>query len=275
MTKDKYKPFLAPSYKKQFCKYLEFCTIFADLSLVLLFLINMMSINFNQLSVDGDYESAWQALFLQTYPTLLQISQDHPNWLFDASQQWHTITQANADDDKALTDWLMVNFAKLFAHHHTILVRGGDEPEYFPASPSPNSPKPAQIVFAHGYFSSSLHEISHWCIAGKKRRQLQDFGYWYTQDGRTQSQQQAFEQVEIKPQAIECLFTLACRRYFYVSQDNLNASFDTHDSTFAYDVFLQAQTYLNQPTQLPKDAKILLSFLLAVVWRLQYPNQLT
>lgn len=55
-------------------------------------------------------------------------------------------------------------------------------------------------------FNSALHEISHWTIAGAKRRLLPDLGYWYAPDGRTKEQQDLFEQVEIKPQAIEWLF---------------------------------------------------------------------
>lgn len=54
-------------------------------------------------------------------------------------------------------------------------------------------------------FNSALHEISHWTIAGKERRLLADLGYWYAPDGRTREQQALFEQVEVKPQAIEWL----------------------------------------------------------------------
>ncbi len=35
---------------------------------------------------------------------------------------------------------------------------------------------------------------------------LPDLGYWYAPDGRIEEQQALFEQVEIKPQAIEWLF---------------------------------------------------------------------
>ena len=79
-----------------------------------------------------------------------------------------------------------------------------------------------QIIFAHGYYSSALHEISHWCQAGKNRRLLEDFGYWYMPDGRNEKQQKCFEQVEIKPQAIEWAFCLAANKSFTVSADNLN-----------------------------------------------------
>ena len=39
------------------------------------------------------------------------------------------------------------------------------------------------IYFARGFYSSALHEIAHWLVAGKERRKLEDFGYWYEPDG--------------------------------------------------------------------------------------------
>lgn len=162
--------------------------------------------------------------------------------------------------EQAATEWLISLFNTLFTRHNVQLVRGEHEPEYFPECHS----KPARIEFAHGFFASALHEISHWCIAGSRRRQLADFGYWYAPDGRSAAQQQAFELVEIKPQALECLFTLACRRPFQVSQDNLFANFDTSTSTFATDVYQQATHYIAQPHQLPRDAQTLLQALLVV-----------
>ena len=56
---------------------------------------------------------------------------------------------------------------------NTILVKGDDEPIYLPADA--NSPH-HRIIFSHGFFQSALHEIAHWCIAGRERRQLVDFG---------------------------------------------------------------------------------------------------
>ena len=160
--------------------------------------------------------------------------------------------------EQAATDSLISLFNTLFAQQNVKLVRGYDEPEYFPATVS----SPARIEFAHGFFASALHEISHWCVAGCRRRQLSDFGYWYAADGRSKTQQQAFERVEIKPQALECLFTLACRRPFQVSQDNLFADFDTSDSRFAQDVYRQVQHYIAKPQTLPPDAQTLLAALL-------------
>lgn len=160
--------------------------------------------------------------------------------------------------EQTATNWLIDLFNTLFAEKNVQLARGDNEPEYFPATIT----GPARIEFAHGFFASALHEISHWCVAGFKRRQLSDFGYWYAADGRSQTEQYAFERVEIKPQALECLFTLACHRPFQVSQDNLFATFDTSDSSFAQDVYNQVQCYIAKPHNLPFDAQILLAALL-------------
>lgn len=181
------------------------------------------------------------------------------------SEQWQKIIHAENintvdENEKTATDWLISLFNTLFAHQPVILVRGAGEPEYFPAKDN----QPARIEFAHGFFQSALHELSHFFIAGERRRQLSDFGYWYAPDGRTEAQQQAFERVEIKPQALECLFTLACRRPFQVSQDNLFATFDTSTSTFAQDVYQQAKAYIAEPHVIPRDAKILLQALLTI-----------
>ncbi|MBB3189895.1 elongation factor P hydroxylase [Halomonas cerina] len=102
--------------------------------------------------------------------------------------------------------------------YRTRLVRGGDEPLYRPA----DADSPChRVVFARGFYASALHEISHWCIAGARRRELEDYGYWYLPDGRDAVQQRAFEAVEVVPQALESLFAAACGRRFNVSVDNL------------------------------------------------------
>jgi elongation factor P hydroxylase len=106
----------------------------------------------------------------------------------------------------------------LESHWNTSLVAAVNEPLYLPAS---KDNEYHQIQFAHGYFNSALHELSHWCLAGAARRLKPDYGYWYEPDGRTAEQQKLFEQVEIKPQAIEWHFTNACNRTFNISADNL------------------------------------------------------
>lgn len=100
---------------------------------------------------------------------------------------------------------------------NTILEGDADEPLYIPAKEG----SPAIVYYRNDYASSALHEISHWVIAGKERRLLEDYGYWYESDGRNLSQQQAFEQVEVKPQAIELLLHYVVGLPFRVSVDNL------------------------------------------------------
>lgn len=115
---------------------------------------------------------------------------------------------------------LITLFNRLFREsYQTELVKGEDEPLYQPAINNDGSPH--QIIFAHGYFSSALHEISHWCIAGKERRMLLDYGYWYEPDGRSPDMQREFELVEVKPQALEWIFAAAAGHPFHVSIDNL------------------------------------------------------
>lgn len=117
---------------------------------------------------------------------------------------------------------LIVCFNATFTNtENTVLVKGDHEPIYIPAK---SSHQHHQIVFAHGYFASALHEISHWCIAGKQRRLLEDYGYWYCPDGRDVKQQTEFEKVEVKPQAIEWAFSCASGKPFAVSTDNLNGA---------------------------------------------------
>ncbi|NDV91927.1 ABC transporter ATP-binding protein [Alteromonas sp. 345S023] len=127
--------------------------------------------------------------------------------------------QSQKNEFDSDVDVLIALFNRTFADFNTRLVRGNDEPIYLPADETCSY---HQIVFAHGFFSSALHEISHWCIAGEKRRLLEDYGYWYCPDGRNAHQQAEFEKVEVKPQAIEWAFTEAAGRKFQVSTDNLD-----------------------------------------------------
>ncbi|HEY9121177.1 MAG TPA: elongation factor P hydroxylase, partial [Marinobacter sp.] len=101
-----------------------------------------------------------------------------------------------------------------------------------------------QVIFARGYYASALHEISHWCIAGEYRRTLRDFGYWYCPDGRSIDQQQAFEKAEIKPQALEWLFSVAAGARFHISVDNLSGDGAWNEDAFRRNVTLQANDYL-------------------------------
>ncbi len=140
-------------------------------------------------------------------------------------------------------DRLIELFNRLFLQdYNTELVCGEHEPIYLPADQdNPTN----RIVFAHGYFSSALHEIAHWCIAGEHRRTLVDFGYWYEPDGRTVQQQRAFERVEVKPQALEWVFTRCAGRKFRVSADNLNGEVQ-ESQHFKQAVFSQVQRVLEE-----------------------------
>ncbi|MEH6625372.1 MAG: elongation factor P hydroxylase [Motiliproteus sp.] len=134
-------------------------------------------------------------------------------------------------------------FNDLFQHRcNTLLVRGEEEPIYLPAD---DSHPHHRVIFAHGYYASCLHEISHWCIAGPERRLLEDFGYWYQPDGRSQDQQACFEQVEVKPQALEWILAKACGYKFRVSADNLSGV-PTDNAEFKENVYQQVLCYLQQ-----------------------------
>lgn len=117
-------------------------------------------------------------------------------------------------------DILCSIFESCFAESmRTRLLGGGEEPLYQPAESRDDY---HQIIFRSDYAASALHEVSHWCIAGERRRQQLDYGYWYEPDGRSVAQQRVFESVEARPQALEWLFSVAAGRQFRVSIDNLN-----------------------------------------------------
>jgi len=150
--------------------------------------------------------------------------------------------------------------------YNTRLVKGDDEPVYLPASENCDN---HQIIFAHGYYSSALHEIAHWCLAGDARLLLEDFGYWYLPDGRNEEQQKLFEQVEIKPQAIEWAFCLATNKPFNISVDNLNGA-ETDPSDFTEAVYQQVKMYCQNG--FPKKAQ---KFIRALAEFYQVPLPLT
>ena len=99
---------------------------------------------------------------------------------------------------------------------NTRLIKGDDEPIYLPADAEvPYN----RIVFAHGFYASAIHEISHWCIAGKARR-------------------------EVKPQALDWLFCVAAGYPFNVSCDNLEGDFEPDRVVFQRRVHAQVMDYL-------------------------------
>lgn len=138
-------------------------------------------------------------------------------------------------------------FDRLFGDTWMIdLVGGAEEPLYSPASSTIHRSK---IYFRADYLSSALHEIAHWCLAGVDRRKLEDYGYWYTPDGRDDEQQQLFLSAEIKPQALEWVFSNACGLPFRVSMDNLTGVSDPVDeAAFQYNVASQVRLWCSSKT---------------------------
>lgn len=146
---------------------------------------------------------------------------------------------------------LIAIFNSCFAEkYNTRLIRGGEEPVYLPADET----RPYNgLYFAHGYFSSALHESAHWLIAGAERRKLEDFGYWYVPDGRNAEQQTLFQRVEIKPQAMEWILSVAAGHRFQISIDNLNGS-ESDSAAFKQEVYNQVMRYCEQG--LPQRAQV-------------------
>jgi len=102
--------------------------------------------------------------------------------------------------------------------HNVRLIGGAPEPVYLPVAQ--NRPN-AEIHFRESYAASALHELAHWCLVGKKRLEIEDYGYWY-EAARGKRQQQKFEAVEVKPQAAEWILSVAAGTDFRVSSDNFS-----------------------------------------------------
>ena len=109
--------------------------------------------------------------------------------------------------------------ARLARRYHTLLVGGAVEPLYLPA----RGRAPALLRYTQDYPRSVLHELAHWCLAGRQRRAQVDFGYWYQPPPRSAAQQQAFYRAEVRAQALELLFCKACDIEFEVSADQYGA----------------------------------------------------
>jgi elongation factor P hydroxylase len=119
--------------------------------------------------------------------------------------------------EAAMHGWLNALNDTVLCHYRTRIVGGFAEPFYKAATDDAF----AEIRFTHDYERSALHELGHWCVAGEQRRRQDDYGYWYAPDGRDNTQQQLFFQVEVRPQAIEKHFCSALGIPFAVSVDNL------------------------------------------------------
>lgn len=81
-----------------------------------------------------------------------------------------------------------------------LIIQGGAEEPFYEAA---KEGEKAVLYFRDNYPRSLLHELSHFCLAGDRRRKLDDFGYWYFPCGRSSEEQLLFEQVEARPQGLE------------------------------------------------------------------------
>lgn len=117
-----------------------------------------------------------------------------------------------------MKSWVEDLNAAVLHSYNTRLVGGFDEPFY----QAPTNGQPAEIRYTRDYARSALHELAHWCVAGDRRRRLDDYGYWYAPDGRDTQQQQLFFRVEARPQALEKHFCSALGLAFDISVDNLD-----------------------------------------------------
>jgi elongation factor P hydroxylase len=146
---------------------------------------------------------------------------------------------------------------QFFAQYNTQLIGGANEPIYLPADG--DCPR-HRLFFREDFLSSALHETAHWCIAGSDRLVLEDFGYWYNPDGRTAEQQHIFEAAEVKPQALEWMFSVACGQGFALSVDNLSGGNTKASESFALAVSQQAIAWC-QLSQLPDRAALFINAL--------------
>jgi elongation factor P hydroxylase len=98
----------------------------------------------------------------------------------------------------------------------TVVIGGAEEPLYLPGTPG----RPAVIRYTRDHAQSVLHELAHWCIAGRARRALPDYGYDYEPPPRNARSRARFLAVEARVQALELLFACTARVRFHVSPDD-------------------------------------------------------
>jgi len=154
---------------------------------------------------------------------------------------------------------------RVLHRYGTRLIGGFPEPYYKAARPGAL----AEVQYTRDYERSALHELGHWCIAGKQRRLMNDYGYWYVPDGRSDEQQRLFYKMEVKPQAVEKRFCSALALSFEVSADNLGDYSQPDRDAFSHHVDEQYQRY--QTEGFPPRATEIYNCLLR--WQLETAEQ--
>lgn len=133
-------------------------------------------------------------------------------------------------------------------HYHALLLGGAAEPVYLPAVEG----RRAIIRYTRDYAQSALHEIAHWCLAGRERRRLLDYGYWYVPPPRSDRMQAAFYAVEEQVQALESLLADVCGLKFHISADQIGAE----STQFAATVARRAATMVREGVR-PRAQQVL------------------
>lgn len=98
-------------------------------------------------------------------------------------------------------------------------IQGGAEEPFYKAA---TEDQKAILYFRDNYVRSCLHELAHYCLAGDRRRKLDDFGFWYFPCGRTEEEQIQFEKVEARPQGLEKVMCEAMGIKFSPSLDDFS-----------------------------------------------------
>lgn len=153
------------------------------------------------------------------------------------------------DDDLCIC--LIDIFERLFPN--LIIIGGANDPYY----EAPKAEAKAKIFFKENYPRSILHEMAHYCLAGKKRRKLNDYGYWYSECGRTREEQELFQLVEARPQGLEKAMCKAIGIHFSPSLDDFSDR--PISQVFSKDLENHYQEMIKNP---PPTARVVLEALI-------------
>lgn len=154
-------------------------------------------------------------------------------------------------NDDRLCQYLTATFESAFPH---LKIKGGADEPFYKAS---TTHEKAIIYYRSNYPRSLLHEMSHYCLAGNKRRLIDDFGYWYTACGRNAEEQLLFEQVEARPQGLEKAMCRALGIDFSPSLDDFSGR--PASTSFLQNIDFHYQQMISNP---PTNAKKALDMLM-------------
>ncbi len=150
------------------------------------------------------------------------------------------------ENDNECCQHLIDAFTQIFP---SLTIKGGVEEPFYQA---PKSGEMAVLYFRHNYPRSLLHEISHYCLAGDRRRQIDDFGYWYSPCGRSPEEQRRFETVEARPQGLEKAMCDILEIKFLPSLDDFSGR--PPSKTFLHQLDVSYQEMLVNPPPTAKRA---------------------